>query len=624
MSALLDRLDWRCVVAARRIAFVGVLGMLAIAILTVADVLLRWLFSESVPGFNEILEMSIAVAIAATLPAGVAGRVNLTIDILGPRFGVRGLAWLKATGALSLLVFYFFLAWRVGVTASELSARNARTVYLEFPQAPFIWTIAGLMVISTIAQLVAYLVSVRDAMAGGEDGDGTGHGGFSGLSGAEQQRTSGSRAAVTSQQLLMISAGLLIAAIFVVLALNAGIGGFADTAQAFPGTVALVLFALMWVVALLFVPLGATMGLIGVLGAALLSGTEPALTVLATSATEFLTNSQLAVLPLFLMMGSFAAAAGLSGDIYDLAHVLLGHRRGGLALATIGGCAGFGALTGSSLATAATIGNVALPEMRQRGYAPGLATGCVAAGGTLGQLVPPSTVIILYAILTEESIGQLFIGAIIPAVIAVVLYMITIALYVRLVPNAAPAAAQRKHIAEIMAAVRRSWGVLFLFGLVIGGLYGGIFTATEAAAVGVGAAFLFALFRGKLSGGALWQVMGETTATTAMIYILIFGAVTFSFFIGITGLPEKLTEFMGGLNLPPLGIIALLLVIYIILGAIMDPFPVMVITVPIISPLIVDLGFDLVWWGIIMVVVVETGLITPPFGINVFILYQPT
>ena len=418
----------------------------------------------------------------------------------------------------------------------------------------------------------------------------------------------------------MISAGLLIAAIFVVLALNAGIGGFADTAQAFPGTVALVLFALMWVVALLFVPLGATMGLIGVLGAALLSGTEPALTVLATSATEFLTNSQLAVLPLFLMMGSFAAAAGLSGDIYDLAHVLLGHRRGGLALATIGGCAGFGALTGSSLATAATIGNVALPEMRQRGYAPGLATGCVAAGGTLGQLVPPSTVIILYAILTEESIGQLFIGAIIPAVIAVVLYMITIALYVRLVPNAAPAAAQRKHIAEIMAAVRRSWGVLFLFGLVIGGLYGGIFTATEAAAVGAGAAFLFALFRGKLSGGALWQVMGETTATTAMIYILIFGAVTFSFFIGITGLPEKLTEFMGGLNLPPLGIIALLLVVYIILGAIMDPFPVMVITVPIISPLIVDLGFDLVWWGIIMVVVVETGLITPPFGINVFIL----
>ena len=620
MSALLDRLDWRCVVAARRIAFVGVLGMLAIAILTVADVLLRWIFNESVPGFDEILEMSIAVAISATLPAGVAGRVNLTIDILGPRFSVRGLAWLKATGALTMLVFYFFLAWRVGVTASELSARNARTVYLEFPQAPFIWAIAGLMVISTIAQLVAYLVSVRDAMAGGEEGDGAGHGGFSGLSGAEQQLTSGLRAAVPSQQLLMISAGLLIAAIFVVLALNAGIGGFADAAQAFPGTVALVLFALMWVVALLLVPLGATMGLVGVLGAALLSGTEPALTVLATSATEYLTNSQLAVLPLFLMMGSFAAAAGLSGDIYNLAHVLLGHRRGGLALATIGGCAGFGALTGSSLATAATIGNVALPEMRQRGYAPGLATGCVAAGGTLGQLVPPSTVIILYAILTEESIGQLFIGAIIPAVIAVVLYMITIALYVRLVPNAAPAAAQRKHIAEIMAAVRRSWGVLFLFGLVIGGLYGGIFTATEAAAVGAGAAFLFALFRGKLSGGALWQVMGETTATTAMIYILIFGAVTFSFFIGITGLPEKLTEFMGGLNLPPLGIIALLLVVYIILGAIMDPFPVMVITVPIISPLIVDLGFDLVWWGIIMVVVVETGLITPPFGINVFIL----
>jgi len=234
--------------------------------------------------------------------------------------------------------------------------------------------------------------------------------------------------------------------------------------------------------------------------------------------------------------------------------------------------------------------------------------------------MPPSTVIILYAILTEESIGQLFIAAIIPALLAVVLYWMTIAIYVRVVPDAAPPAGEKARWADIWIAVRRAWGVLLIFLLVIGGLYGGVFTATEAASVGAFGAFLFALFRGKLKGDRLWHVMGETTRTTAMIYILIFGAVNFSFFIGVSGLPELLTTFVDFLQFPPLGIVAILLVGYIILGSIMDPFPVMVITVPIVAPLIGDMGYSLVWWGIIMVVVVETGLITPPFGINVFVL----
>jgi tripartite ATP-independent transporter DctM subunit len=591
----------------QRVAVVGVITMLLIAILTVADILLRWLFSASVPGFNEILEIGIAVAVASTFPAGAANRVNLTIDLLAPYYGPKTTVWLKAIGALALLIFYIFLSWRIGDDAASLAERNAVTIMLEMPLAPFIWVISGLLAACGIVQFIIYFESVRNAVLGIDDANPIA---------VEPSLNIQS----VNQKILLAGIGLLIVGVVILLAIGQNIEFLSSLVQSTPGVVALIMFALMWILALIFIPLGATMGLLGVLGAALLAGLDPALSVLGSSAVEFLTNRQLAVLPLFLIMGSFAAAAGLSSDIYDLAQATLGHRRGGLALATIGGCAGFGALTGSSLATAATIGNVALPEMRARGYSPGLATGCVAAGGTLGQLVPPSTVIVLYAILTEESIGQLFIAAIIPAAIAVILYLITISIYVRISPDAAPPAKERLPIGEILRMVAKSWGVLFLFGLVIGGLYGGIFTATEAAAVGAGSAFLFALFRGKLSDGAFWRVIGETTATTAMIYMLIFGAVTFSFFMGITGLPELMTSFIGGLDMSPLAIIAILLVIYILLGAIMDPFPIMVITVPIIAPIILDLGFDLLWWGIIMVVVVETGLITPPFGINVFIL----
>ncbi len=619
MGALLTALDGRCVVVMRRIAFFGVMGMLFIAGLTVTDVLLRWLVSAPIHGVNEVVEMGIAVAIAATFPAGAAGRVNLSIDLLASSLGETTKSWLRVVGTLFLLVFYIFLAWRMGAFAVKLHARHAVTLYLEMPQAPFIWAIATLLGLCVVVQLLAFTAALRDTIAGIAAPDA--YDAFSGFAGAEKKEAQSETAVqVPDGKLAVATAALLVAVVAVLFLAEQGVTAFAATAQTMPGGVAVVAFLVMWGLLVLLVPLGPAMGLVGLTGTALLIGTAPALTIIGTETVEFLTKAELAVLPLFLMMGSFAAAAGLSRDIYELAHILLGHRRGGLALATVGGCGGFGALTGSSLATTATIGRVALPEMRARGYSPGLATGCIAAGGTLGALVPPSIPIVLYAILTEESIGQLFIGAIIPAALAIFLYMVAISLYVRLVADAAPPAERRANLREILLAVRKSWGVLFLFALVIGGLYGGVFTVTEAAAVGAGGAFLFALFRGKLSGGAIWQVMGETTATTAMIYILIFGAVTFSFFIGLTGLPELLTSFIGGLQFPPLAVVAILLVIYIILGSIMDPFPVMVITVPIIAPLIQGLGYDLVWWGIIMVCVVETGMITPPFGINVFVL----
>jgi len=324
------------------------------------------------------------------------------------------------------------------------------------------------------------------------------------------------------------------------------------------------------------------------------------------------------------MMGSFAAVSGMSDDMYRLGHVLLSRYRGGLALATIGGCAGFGALTGSSPATAATIGRVAIPEMRARGYSPALATGCCAAGGTLGPIVPPgSGPIIVFALLTEASIGQLFVASVGPAVLTILFYFATVMLYVRLAPGAAPPTRTRDP-GELGATARQCVPVGILFALVMGGLYFGVFTDTESAAVGAFGAFLFAAWRGKLGRGAFWAVMAETTATTAMIYALIFGAQIFSFFVGVSTLTQSATAWVGSLNLSPLAVMAVILLGYLALGSLMEAFAVMVITVPIVTPLVLSLGFDLVWWGIIMLIVVEVGMIHPPLGLNVFVLKSIT
>jgi tripartite ATP-independent transporter DctM subunit len=310
----------------------------------------------------------------------------------------------------------------------------------------------------------------------------------------------------------------------------------------------------------------------------------------------------------------------MSDDMYRLGHVLLSRRRGGLALATIGGCAGFGALTGSSLATAATIGRVAIPEMRARGYSPALATGCCAAGGTLGPIVPPgSGPIIVFALLTEASIGQLFVASVGPAILTILFYFITVMVYVRVAPGSAPQTRERE-AGELREAAIRCIPAGILVSAVMGGLYFGIFTDTESAAAGAVGAFLFAAWRGKLRLGAFWSVMAETTATTAMIYALIFGAQIFSFFVGVSTLAHIATAYVGSLNWSPLAVIAVILLGYLMLGSLMEAFAVMVITVPIVTPLVLSLGYDLVWWGIIMLIVVEVGMIHPPLGLNVFVL----
>ena len=589
MLELLKGTERRCVALTERISFIGVMGMLAIAGLTVADVVLRATANAPLTGLNEIVSLTLAIAVAACLPAGVARRIGLDIDILSRILSPALQARLRMIGQFVLLAFLIVLAWRVGDFARGLEANKLTTIILGLPQAPFIWAVTALLAICIPVQLVVACADLLECVRGA--------------------RAPGAAIALA----LALLAAVALAAAFVPRS------AVMTLLPATPAGLAGWFFCALWLVILLLMPLGPAMGFAGILGTAALMGSDAALTVFGSETKKFLTNESLATLPLFLLMGSFAATAGLSADIYALAHAILGRRRGGLALATIGGCAGFGALTGSSLATAVTIGKIALPEMKQRGYADTLATGCVAAGGTLGQIVPPSTAIIIFAFLTEESIGKMFVAAVGPAIVAVTLYLLTVSLLVRFNPTLCPTRHDRGW-SDVGPALVRCWGAFLLFGLVVGGLYGGIFTETEAASVGAFGAFLFALFRGKLKGGALWSVMAETTGTIAMIYTLILGAVMLSFFIGATRLPDLLGGYIRDISIAPILVVGIFIVAYLLLGMVMESFAMMVITVPVFAPIVGDLGYSMIWWGLITVMCVETGMISPPFGLNLFVL----
>ena len=590
---MLDRCEAGLREAAQFVAAACVTGMLSVAGITMIDVLLRWLARSPIPALNEIVELIFAVAIAACIPAGLANGVNLKVDVLSRWMSVRVRAWLDAAGSAVLLLFFAVLAWQIGLHAGEMLREGRGTVILNVPEAPFLYAVCGLIAFGCVVQSVIALNELRRAWALG---------------------AGGSAAA-------RIAAGLALAAGFALIAVAIGEReSIAAWARGHIGMTVTIAFIVMWLLTLALIPIAAIMGLTGLVCAALFIGWAPALSAAATEATGFLTNAQVATLPLFLMMGSFAASANLSEDIYRLAHLVLGRFRGGLALATIGGCAGFGSLTGSSMATAVVIGKVSLPEMRARGYSPAFATGCCAAGGTLGALLPPASgPLILFALLSEASIGQLFIAAILPGLLAVALYFVTVALYMRLSPASAPASVGREK-GQLVAALRRCGPVALLIGSVLGGIYTGIFTATEAAAVGAFESFLCALARGRLRGRAFWRVLAETTATTAMIYGLIFGAQIFSFFVGVSALTEAATAYLAQLDWAPVAIVSVICVIYLLLGSLMESFAVMVITVPIVTPLVLHLGYDILWWGVINLCVVETGLIHPPLGLNVFVL----
>jgi len=378
--------------------------------------------------------------------------------------------------------------------------------------------------------------------------------------------------------------------------------------------------AAMFLMIFLHVPIGLAMATVGSLGVGLLVSFNAGFSILASEFASVLGNQDLAVTPLFILMGNFASASGISEEMYNLAYAFVGHRRGGLSMATIGGCGLFGAVCGSSFATTSTFGRVALPEMIKRGYSPELATGCIGGGGTLGALVPPSIVMVVYAVLAEQFIVEMFLAAIVPAIVTITLYWIAVMIYVRIYPNAGPAGA-RKSWSERMYTVRHSWSALLLMFLVAAGIYGGVFTVTEAAALGAILSILFTIIRGKMTWAVFWEALRGTAGTTGMIYTIIMGAFVFNYFIVLTHMPDVVVEAIANTGWPAPVIITVLLFSYICLGCVFDATPAMIITLPFVLPVITSMGFSPVWWGIVNVIITEIGLITPPIGINVFVLH---
>ncbi|WP_068313007.1 TRAP transporter large permease [Polycladidibacter hongkongensis] len=392
-------------------------------------------------------------------------------------------------------------------------------------------------------------------------------------------------------------------------------------------TAALIGFAAVLLLVLLRVPIVFAMGIVGTLGYMEERGMRGTLSMVGRQTMDTAQDYGLSVVPLFILMGLFVNKGGLSRELYAASNAFLGHMRGGLAMATVVACGGFSAICGSSLATAATMSKVAMPEMRRYNYADSLSTASIAAGGTLGILIPPSVILVLYGLLTETSIGKLFIAGVVPGIIGILFYLFAVRWTVFRNPEAGPAGA-RASWAERLGALRDVWAVLLLFFLVIGGLYGMFdfaplnltFSPTEAAGMGAMGAFLIAFARGNLGFGDIMDVLKETCFTAAALFAVLIGAQIFSNFINLAGLPQALIELVTAYSVSPWVVMLMIIGIYILLGCVFESLSMLLLTVPIFFPVVTSLGFDAIWFGIVVVVVTEISLITPPVGLNVFIL----
>ncbi|WBY03053.1 TRAP transporter large permease [Ramlibacter tataouinensis] len=373
---------------------------------------------------------------------------------------------------------------------------------------------------------------------------------------------------------------------------------------------------------LLQVPIATALGLIGFGGVVALNGLTPAISMVAAITRESTLAYTLIVLPLFVLMGNLVAGAGVSGDLFRVAQALIGRRRGGVAMATVAACGAFGAICGSSVATAATMGKVAIPEMRRLGYGDRLAAAAVAAGGTLGILIPPSVILVVYGVATQTHIGELFAAGIVPGLVAIVGYMLAVRFMVWRDPAQAPLAAAAEKL--VPAQLISLWPVAAIFGIVMGGIYGGLFTSVEASGIGAAAALLYALTRHNLTLRQIGEIFADSARTSAMMFAIILGAALFGEFVNITGVHEGLLALVKESGLPPFGVIMVMVAIYLLLGCVLESLSMILLTVPIFFPIVTSLGYDPVWFGILVVVVVEIGLITPPIGVNLFVIRSVT
>ena len=384
-------------------------------------------------------------------------------------------------------------------------------------------------------------------------------------------------------------------------------------------------FPVLFLLLAIRIPIGLAMLVVGCSGTIMIAGWLPILSQVKADAYWLFSSYSFTVIPLFLLMGNFATKAGMSESLFRFAGACLGHRKGGVAMAAVGACAGFGAICGSSLATAATMGKVALPELRKMGYSGSLSTGALAAGGTLGILIPPSVILIIYSILTEQNIAKMFLAAFVPGILAAIGYLMAIAIFVRISPESGPAT-EYVGWSKRLKLFSQVWQVILIFLLVIGGIYLGWFTPTEGASIGAAGTGLMAIFTRAFGISDLLDVIKDTAVTSAMIFLVMLGATFFNNFIALTQITNQLASFVINNNLSPYLVVFCILILYLFLGCLMDSLAMILLTIPVFFPIIIELNFGMpveevaIWFGILTLIVVEVGLITPPVGLNVFII----
>jgi tripartite ATP-independent transporter DctM subunit len=564
--------------------YIGGVILAAMMLITAFDVIGRFVFNHPIKGAMELSEIMLVLivffGVAYTALQKEHVRVELLLMFLKPKIRLL----FNVFSDLISIALILGIAYEGLVQTVIQHQRFLTTTLLKIPLWPF-----ALML--SIGAMLLCLVLIKDLIID-----------------IKEIKTE----TWQKQQWIIVAA--------VAAALVALVGwGFAAEEPLEETTTGILGMVIMLILLFAGVPIGFCMSAVGTAGMMYLINTDAGLTLLQTTPFDTTNNYSLTVVPLFILMGAIAFRTGISTDLYMMVYRWLGHLPGGLAIATIGACGGFAAVSGSSLATAATMGMVALPEMERYKYSPSLATGCIAAGGSLGILIPPSVVLIIYGFLTTQPITTLFMAGFIPGILEVVFYMITVFLMCKFNPKMGPPG-ERSTMRERMVSIRDTWGVLVLFVLVIGGLYIGMFTPTEAGGIGAFGALLFIIIRRRFNLKNISESLRDSVKTTAMSFIVLMGAMFLGYFLTVTQLPTVLSEMVSNLPLNRYIILLLILIVYMLLGCVMDSLSIVLITVPIFFPVVQALDFNPIWFGIIMVRVVEIGMITPPVGINVFII----
>ncbi len=565
---------------------IGLIVLTVMMLLMVADVITRYVLNIGLPGAYELIEFSLAIVVSLGLAYAALRGEHLSVDIIISRFSQRTQAVINSITCFLGIGLFSLITWQIIISAGKFRESSMTSPILSIPVYPFVY----IVVFGSALLCMVFIKNILDYL----------NNAFEGLNWRKWS-------------------GLLVIMILVTALLISPIWGKDFLWEMRPIIAGIFGIGILLVLIFSGMQVGIVMGLVGFLGFIYISDLGPALTTIGLAPYRIASHYSFSIIPLFLLMGVLCFYSGLSRDLYFTTYRWLGQLPGGLAMASVGACAGFAAVCGSSIATVATMGTVALPEMKRYKYHDTLATGCIAAGGSIGILIPPSIFLVIYGIITEQSIGRLFLAGFIPGILEAVFYIITIYILCKHNPSLGPKG-ERTTIIQKFTSLKGTWGVFALFALVIGGIYMGIFTPTEAAGVGAFGAFLFALGRRKLTWKNFVDSLIETGQTTGMVFLILIGADILSNFLAVSRLPFDLSNYVAALPVSRYIILAVIMVFYLFLGAIMSAMAMIVITVPVFFPVVVALGFDPIWFGIIIVRLVEMGQITPPVGMNVYVM----